>query len=165
MFTWLPLSARALTSCPSTTRLNNASGPTQCMVGPSLKREEAWHMVATCAVTSMVVDLLGRFLVLQTGSSTCSTLYLVKLWQLSGRGLCAPCLRIWWEQLLIFEGSNSPHGCWVPPLLISLGIGGSQPALVGTRGLPHLQLLGQCIQSVKACICLFPLREVSHSKA
>ena len=38
-------------------------------------------------------------------------LYLVKLRQLSIRGLCAPYLRIWWEQLLIFEGSISPHGC------------------------------------------------------
>ena len=58
MFTWLSLSARVLTSLPSTVRLINVSGPTQCVVGPSLKREEV-QCVVTHAVTSMVVDLLG----------------------------------------------------------------------------------------------------------
>ena len=51
MFTWLPLSARALTSCPSTLRLMRVSGPSQCAVGSSEKGEEAHPVVATCAIT------------------------------------------------------------------------------------------------------------------
>ena len=35
------------------------SGPSQCVVGPSLKSEEAWHIVATCAITP-ARDLLGQ---------------------------------------------------------------------------------------------------------
>ena len=62
MFTWLPLSAKALISHTSTTRLTRVSGPTQCAVGPLLKSEEVWHMVAMCAVTSVVRFFWGRCL-------------------------------------------------------------------------------------------------------
>ena len=49
---------RAFISCPSTLRLMRVSGPSQCAVVPSAKIEEAWHMVATCAITP-VEGLLG----------------------------------------------------------------------------------------------------------
>ena len=54
----LAATIRTLISCPSTTRLTRVSGLTQCAVGPSAKSKEAWHVVATCAVTS-AEGLLG----------------------------------------------------------------------------------------------------------
>ena len=70
-------------------------------------------------------------------------LYLFELQQLSIRGLHTPYLRIWQEQLFIFEGGDSPCRCGIPLVPISVGISEAQPSLVGMQGLPHLQLLCQ----------------------
>ena len=49
----LPLSAKMLTSLPSTQSLTRVSGPIQCAVGPSANSEEAWCVVATHTLTSV----------------------------------------------------------------------------------------------------------------
>ena len=58
VLTWLLLSAKVVTSLPSTTRLTRVFGPTQCAVGPSLKSKEEWQVATTCTATS-VTSFLG----------------------------------------------------------------------------------------------------------
>ena len=86
-------------------------------------------------------------------------LYLIKL-----RRFWVSSLRIRWEQLFILQGGNLPCACRVSPVLISVSIRGTWPTPMWFQRLPHLQLLGNCVQGVKIHIYLFPLRQFSHSK-
>ena len=53
VFTWLPLSAKALTFCTSTRRPTSVSRPIQCTVGPALMSRGSWCIVTTCVVASV----------------------------------------------------------------------------------------------------------------
>ena len=74
-------------------------------------------------------------------------------------------LWIRWKQLLLFQSSNSSNRHGIPPEPIPVGLRGPLSSFLGVWGLPHLQLLGQCIKHVKTGVCLFTLREVHHRKA
>ena len=158
MFTWLPLSAKALISHPSTTKPTRVLGPTQCAIGPSLKSEEAQHVVATCAHEASL--LLSLVVVHSLSHPHALPLYLVKLRQFR-------VLSLWIQgkQFLLLQISDSSHRHGIPPEPIPVGLGGPLSSFMGVWRLPPLQLLGQHIKCVRTSVCLFMLREVHHGKA
>ena len=103
------------------------------------------------SATHEAPPLLSLIVIHSLSHPQVQSLYLVELWQLSIRSLCAPHLRIWQKQLSIFEGSDSLHRCGVPPVLISVGISRSQHSFLRMRGLPSRSNLSQLDTPIVLC--------------